>query len=71
MQKASVNMTARVSVKTSHIEDDLMLVLKKLTPTVKVITLRLRLFVVSKCQVQDLGDIKSMSMEMQEQLTFR
>jgi hypothetical protein len=35
-------MPARFSVKNSHIEDDLILVLKKQTPTVKVITVRLR-----------------------------
>ena len=34
-------MTARFSVKNSHIEDDLILVLKKQTPTVKVITVRI------------------------------
>ena len=39
-------MTARFSVKNSHIEDELILVLKKLTPTVKVITVRLRIAVV-------------------------
>jgi hypothetical protein len=42
IQKASVNMTARFSVKNSLIEDDLILVLKKQTPTVKVITVRLK-----------------------------
>jgi hypothetical protein len=35
-------MTARFSVKNSHIEYDLILVFKKQTPTVKVITVRLR-----------------------------
>jgi hypothetical protein len=35
-------MTARFSVKNSHIEDDLILVLRKQTPTVKVITVRLK-----------------------------
>jgi hypothetical protein len=35
--------TARFSVKISHIEDDLILVLKKQAPTVKVITVRLKL----------------------------
>jgi hypothetical protein len=34
-------MTARFSVKNSHIEDDLIVVLKKQTPAVKVITVRL------------------------------
>jgi hypothetical protein len=34
-------MTARFSVKNSHIEDDLILILKKQTPTVKVITVTL------------------------------
>jgi hypothetical protein len=43
MQKASVNMTARFSVKNSHIEYDLILVLKKQTPAVKVITVRLNI----------------------------
>jgi hypothetical protein len=37
-------MTARFSVKNSHIEDDLILILKKQTPTVKVITVRLKIF---------------------------
>jgi hypothetical protein len=36
-------MTARFSFKNSHIEYDLILVLKKPTPTVKVITVRLKL----------------------------
>ena len=35
-------MTARFSVKNSHIEDDLIFVFKMQTPTVKVITVRLR-----------------------------
>jgi hypothetical protein len=35
-------MTARFPVKNSHIEDDLILVLKKQTSTVKVITVRLK-----------------------------
>jgi hypothetical protein len=35
-------MTARFSVKNSHIEDDLILVFKKQTHTVKVITVRLK-----------------------------
>jgi hypothetical protein len=42
IQKASVNMTARFSVKNSHIEYDLILVLKKQTTLVKVITVRLK-----------------------------
>jgi hypothetical protein len=42
-KQVSINMTARFSVKNSHIEYDLILVLKKQTPTVKVITVRLRL----------------------------
>jgi hypothetical protein len=41
IQKASVNMTARFSVKNSHIEYILILVLQKKKPTVKVITVRL------------------------------
>jgi hypothetical protein len=49
--KTSVNMTARFSVKNSHIEDDLILVLKKQTPTVKVITLRLK--VSKKCRYSE------------------
>jgi hypothetical protein len=36
-------MTARFSVKNNHIEYDLILVLKKQTPTVKVITVRLKI----------------------------
>jgi hypothetical protein len=44
IRKASANMTAGFSVKNSHIEDDLVLVLKKQTPTVKVITVRLKLW---------------------------
>jgi hypothetical protein len=40
---ASVNMTTRSTVKkNSHIDDDLILVLKKQTHTVKVITVRLK-----------------------------
>ena len=35
-------MTARFSVKNSHIEHDLILVLKKQTPAVKEITVRLK-----------------------------
>jgi hypothetical protein len=42
IQKASVNMTAGFSFKNRHIEDDLILVLKKQTPTVKVNTVRLK-----------------------------
>jgi hypothetical protein len=41
-------MTARFSVKKSYIEDDLSLVLKKQTPTVKVITVRLRVALTSR-----------------------
>ena len=37
-------MTAGFSVKSSHIEDDLILVLKKQKPTVKVITVRLKIY---------------------------
>jgi hypothetical protein len=40
-------MTARFSVKNGHIEDDLLLVFKKQTPAVKVITVSLK--VVLKC----------------------
>ena len=36
-------MTARFSVKNSHIEEDLILVVKKKTPTVTVITARLKI----------------------------
>jgi hypothetical protein len=37
-------MTARFSVKNNHIEDGLILVLKKQTPTVKVITVRIKFY---------------------------
>ena len=44
-------MTTRAPVINRHIEDDLILVFKKQTPTVKVITVRLR-FSYSKVAIQ-------------------
>ena len=54
-------MTAGFSVKNSHIEDDLILVFKKQIPTVKVITVRLKVqskTAQSNIPVQEEDDLK-------------